>query len=135
MARSYAKLYVEVWDAEGDFRQLTAGAQRLYWLLCSQPQLSAAGVLPLQPRRWARLATDTTDRQIARALAELVSTCKVIIDEGTEECLVRAFIRRDGGTKTPNILKAIRQAIDAIESDCLRKVAAKELERTLATHE
>lgn len=129
MARKYAKLYVEVWDAGSDFRDLTAAGQRLYWLLCSLPQLSAAGVLPLQPKKWARLASDTTEGDIDRALAELEIAGKVLVDADTDEVLIRAFIRRDGGIRTPNIEKSVWRAIDAIESNRLRRVTERELQR------
>lgn len=131
MARSYAKLLVEIWDPTGDFRDLTEGAQRLYMMLISHPQLTAAGVIPLQSRRWAGTAKDLTERKVERYLAELEAhpSRKVLIDRDTEEVLVRAFIRRDGGANNPNIGKAIRGAINNIESKGLRRYAEKEWTR------
>jgi hypothetical protein len=132
MARNYGKLFVSIWDADGEFRQRTADAQRLYMLFVSHPKLSAAGTLPLQPRQWARFAADTTEKQIARALAELVDHRYVLVDEATEELLVRTFVVHDGGTRTPNIVKAIERAIDHIESKPLRQAATEGMAKALA---
>jgi hypothetical protein len=52
MPRTFAKLYLSVWD-DPDFLALTGDAQRLYLVLFSHKKLSLAGVLPLQPRQWA----------------------------------------------------------------------------------
>jgi hypothetical protein len=135
MPRTYAKLFVEVWSTDNDFRELSSAAQRLYWLLCSQEELTSAGVLPVRTRRWSNFAPDTTEPQVKKALAELVATDKVYVDDTTEELLIRSFIRRDEGWRTPNIRKSIVNAIGNIESEALRKVALEELERIVATHD
>lgn len=132
MARRYAKLYTSVWDVTDDFRTLSGDAQRLYFALMSQPHLTPAGVLPLQPRKWATLAADTTPRQIVKALDELVAASKVIVDRDTEEAFIRAFIRRDEGTRMPNAVKSIVRAIATIESQRLREQAEEELAKALA---
>lgn len=131
MARSYGKLYVSIWDHTGDFITLTAGAQRLYHFFVSHPQLSACGLLPLQPKKWARFAADLTERSVRKALAELVAQRYVLVDEATEEVLVRTYVLHDGGVRTPNIEKAIRRAIDGIESQPLRDAAEEELGRAI----
>lgn len=134
MARSFAKLYVSVWDAGSDFYDLSADAQWLYWTLLSHPLLSPAGVVPLQPRKWAKRAKGMTVRRVTGALDELANVGrKVIIDDDTEEVLLRVFIRRDMGYRTPNIKKSIEASIDHIESDALRHVATLELTHA-ATH-
>lgn len=135
MARKYAKLYVEIWEPDNDFRELSGEAQRLYLMLCSLPQLSQAGTILLQPRRWAMLAADATVEKIDAALVELVERGKVLVDYETDEVLVRAYIRRDGGLRTPNIRKAIRTAIDRIESSALRQTAEREFQRALIEHD
>lgn len=132
MARRYAKLFTSIWDVTDDFRTLSSDAQRLYLALVSQPHLTAAGVLPLQPRKWATLASDTTPRRIAKAIDELVATTKILVDEDTEEAFIRAFIRRDEGTRTPNVVTAIMRSIATIESQRLREQAEEELAKALA---
>lgn len=134
MARTFAKLYVSVWDAGSDFYDLTADAQWLYWTLLSDPRLSPAGVLPLQPRKWAKRAKGMTERRTRAALEELMNTdLKLMVDEDTEEVLIRAFIGRDLGYRTPNIRKSIEASLKSIESQTLRDMATHSL--TLAvTH-
>lgn len=123
MARAYAKLLVSTWDPESDFPTLSRNAQWLYWVLISQPALSNAGVLPLQPRKWAGRASDADAETVAEALEELVRRGFVLVDEGTEEALVRTFIRHDGGLNNSKIRKGIVSAIDKIESEALKRVA------------
>jgi len=127
MARSYAKLYLSVWDNGGDFLDLTADAQWLYWVLISHPLLTPAGTLPLQPRKWVRRAKGMTYKRIQSALSELVDNNKILVDEDTEELLIRTYIRYDRGWRTPNIRKSIEASISRIESDALRDAATHEL--------
>lgn len=127
MARSYAKSYVSAWAAAGDFVNLTADAQWLYWMLYSHELLSPAGVLPLQPRKWARRAADQSTKRIGTALARLVKDGYLLVDEDSEECLIRTFVRHDKGYRTPNIRTSIRTAISRIESQRLRVAATHEL--------
>jgi hypothetical protein len=129
--RQYAKMFVDIWEPGSDFRDLTEGPQRLYAMMFSHPRLSAAGVLPLQTRHWAGLAKGLTVAKVERYLAELEAhpSRKVIIDRDTEEVFVRAYIVRDGGSTNPNGAKAVRKAIDHIESDALRAAAETEFDR------
>lgn len=129
MARSYAKVLLAIWEEEGDFRQLPAGAQRLYIVMLSHAALSPCGLLPLQLRRWARLAPDTTAADMRVALDHLTASNKVLVDEDTEEVFIRTFIRHDGGYRTPNIHRGIQSAIQRIESHPLRRAAWLELSR------
>ena len=127
MARSYVKIYLSVWDTGSDFLDLTVDAQWLYWVLVSHPLLTPAGTLPLQPRKWVRRAKGMTLKRIQSALSELVDSGKVLVDEDTEELLVRTYIRYDRGWRTPNIRKSIEVSIDRIESHALRDAASREL--------
>lgn len=122
MARSYAKMFLSVWDPGSDFLDLSPDAQWLYWVLVSHPMLTPAGVLPLQPRKWAQKARGMTVRRVTAALAELAGN-KVIVDDNTEEVMIRTFIRWDTGWKTPNIRKAIEASVTRIESNELRHTA------------
>lgn len=127
MARSYAKLLTSIWR-DGDFRALDQAAQWLYLLLISQPDVSAAGVLPIRFSKWARMASDTDVDGIEAAFERLIAGRFVIIDETTEEALIRSFIRHDGGANHPNFHKAIVTAIANIESGALQTVAGAELD-------
>jgi hypothetical protein len=128
MARTYARLMVAVWS-DPEFLELTDQAQRTYFLLMSNPKLSRAGCIPAQPAKWARLAKNTTTKQVAAAIVELATARFLMIDNYTEEVLIRSFIRHDGGAKNPNLSKSIASDITLIESPVLRAVAIGEFER------
>lgn len=138
MARKYIKLHLSVWDPASDFLELSVDAQWLYWVLCSHPLLSAAGIMPMQPRKWAKRAKGMTVKRVMTALDELAAADKVVIDDDTEELLVRTFIRWDNAFRTPNVKKAIEASITRSESCSIRHAAALELthaERNGDAHE
>ncbi|MBP2325354.1 hypothetical protein JOF56_005739 [Kibdelosporangium banguiense] len=128
MARDHARLLASIWD-DDDFLNLSGDAQRLYFLLLSQRDLSYAGLLPMRLKRWASLSTTTTVDTVTAALAELDASRFVACDHNTEEVLIRSLIRRDGIYKQPNVLAgALREAF-LITSGVLRGVLAAELLR------
>jgi hypothetical protein len=94
VARSHAKFYVRAWRDE-EWRDLGMAAQWLYWLLLSQPRLTLVGSLEVQPGKWSHLASRLTKADVQHALDELVIAGKVLIDEATEELLIRAFTKND----------------------------------------
>lgn len=129
MARNYGQIQSAIWQ-DTDFKtQLGADAQWLYFTLLSQPNLNTAGVLPLQDRRWKKLAKDMTADRVDAALGALRAYWYVVVDEETEEALVRTFIRNDGLWKQPNVLQsALRHAKNTM-SPLLRAVIRDELSR------
>lgn len=106
MARNYAQLRSSIWQNESFKNELDVDAQWLYFVLLSQPNINTAGVLPLQERRWARFAHGMTGPRVTAALERLNTYWYVVVDEDTEEVLVRTFIRHDGLWKQPNVLKS-----------------------------
>lgn len=130
MARSYAKVLLTIWR-DDEFRSLTGDEQRLYLFLISHPDLSTAGTIPLRPSKWAKAAADLTTDGINAAVTTLEQRGYVLVDRDVEELLVRSFIRIDEGYRSPNMLKALRNAIALIESNALRARAEWELGRAL----
>lgn len=126
MARKYAQISLDVW-ADPDFRQLSHGAQWLYWLLISQPTVTAAGVLPLQERRWATLAADTSRVDVEALLVELDSARYVLVDVDTEEVLIRSYLRNGQGWRQPNLAKTAMVEARQIISSRLRVAMVEEL--------
>jgi hypothetical protein len=126
--RGYAQIFTSIWS-DDDFRKLSLSAQRLYFVLLSQSDISYAGVLPLTERRWARCCTGTSRADIETTLEELEERQYVVIDHDTEELLVRSFMRNDGLWKQPKMLGvALREAV-ATASPHLRQALARELGR------
>lgn len=128
MAREYARLMTAIWRNQ-EFRALDAAEQRLYLLLVTQPDISAAGLLPLRVRRWAEMAKDTTPDAIVAALRMLDAGRFVVVDFDTEEVLVRAFVRWDGGFTNSKRRPVIIRDSEDIGSTRLRRVLAVEFER------
>lgn len=128
MARSYAQLHQRIW-ADPDWRALDLGAQHLYILLISQPQTNLAGVIPLQLRKWASCVDGWDIADVANALDRLRVQRFVIVDDDTEEVLVRTLIRNDGGYKTPGMLKSILVFAEQAQSPAIRRALADELGR------
>lgn len=129
MARSYGKIYPQLWATGSDFTHISSSAQRLYLFLISQPDLSRAGVLTLAKRRWARAVQDETVEDIDNALRELAREQFVIVDEDCEEVLIRSFIRWDEGWKSPYIMISLKQTASQVMSETLRAVIREELKR------
>ncbi len=132
MARSEARISVDIWASESDFTTLSPGAQWMYFFLLSQPDLAHTGVIALRERRWSRAAAGMTAQTITAYLAELAAARYVVVDDGTEELLVRSFIRRDRVYRQPNVLRNAADQLPLIVSPRLRLALAVELERVAA---
>lgn len=128
MARDHARLSVHIWD-DADFIELSAVAKLLYLQLVSQPKLAYSGVLDLAARRWARSHPDLDLAAVRAALSELDAARFLVVDQETEEVLVRSFIRRDELWKQPNVLRAALRSAFELVSPILRGALARELRR------
>lgn len=129
---AYVKLLRSIWR-DPDFVALPASAQRMYLLIISQPDISAAGVISCAPSRWATFAPDTTLSQVRADLKRLEAKRFVVTDSTTEELLVRTYAVHDEAWKVPNSRKALANAVDATYSAHLRSVVASQLATVGAT--
>lgn len=128
MARDEARLLCSLWTND-DFRARSPEAQRMYMLVISQSTLSHAGVAPLTVRRWAALADGTSVEDVRAALAELEAARFVVVDEDTEEVLVRSYVRNDRVLSNPNVAVAAVRAYRQVASVKLRRAWLVELRR------
>jgi hypothetical protein len=128
MSRSYANIITAIWR-DADFRALSGEAQRTYLMLVTQPDISAAGTLDLTVRRWAAMASDTKPDDISRTLVVLADARFVVVDEDTEELLVRSFVRHDNGYRNSKRRPAILEAARDARSPLLRQALADEFGR------
>lgn len=128
MARKYAPIITAIWR-DADFRKLSRAAQGMYLLLVSQPNISGVGTLPLTVGRWAAMATDTSGTSVRADLDELSQARFVVVDPGTEELLVRSFVRWDGGYRNSKRRPVIEAAAVEVDSPVIRRVLAVEFER------
>lgn len=109
--RNEARILTSIW-AEPDWTTLTYQAQWAYKMLLSQPNLGFAGIIATTRARWARNARGMTTKTITAALRELEQAHFIVVDDDTEEVLVRTFIRNDDVWKQPKLLRiAIREAL------------------------
>lgn len=113
MARDYARIMTAIWR-DKDFLNLSAEDQRLYLLLVTQEDISAAGILALRVKRWAALASGASINEVEASLRRLEQARFVVIDWVAEELLVRSFVRWDGGLnnikRRPVIMRAVRES-------------------------
>ncbi|OLT13056.1 hypothetical protein BJF79_03925 [Actinomadura sp. CNU-125] len=138
--RKEARIFASIWR-DKTFLERSAREQRMYLFLLSQPDLSFCGVISLRMRRWARSAVDLTAAQVQEDLEGLAKTGPtgeaeeegkrplIVVDEDTEEVLLRSFIRRDRVWKSPNLLKSAREAATLVESPKILAELLAELHR------
>lgn len=135
MSRAYAQTATSIWRPESDFNDLTDTEQRVYWLLKSQEDISAAGVLTLAVERWAGNARNTTPESIRLDLKGLADARFIVIDEKTQEVLVRTFVKWDRGYGNQKRRPVIVRAALEVRSPILRSVLAEELTKVGITIE
>lgn len=126
MARSYGRFTTDIWR-DKKFRTLSRDAQWAYFMLGTQADISAAGTLPLTPRRWSGYAIDTSPDALSDALSELEKKRFVYTDLSTEEVLVRSFVKWDGGIQNDKRRPVVIEAAELIASPKLRAILAVEL--------
>lgn len=128
MARSYGRVFAAIWD-DPDFVARSPTAQRMYLFLLSQPDLEHSGIIPLRERRWAKGCGALNPSMVADDLKELEAHRFLVIDDDTEELLVRSLIRRDEVWKQPNVFKSALSSAIAAKSPRIREALAAELRR------
>src|SRR5690554_4053271 len=128
MARREARISVEIWD-DLEFIALSPLAQRMFIFLFSQRDMNYLGLLPLRERRWASRSAGLTVDAVRAALEELEAARFVVIDDDTEELLVRSFMRRDEVYRQPQLIRSARDALPMVVSLRIRAALAEELER------
>jgi hypothetical protein len=147
MARTEARIFTSVWS-DADFVSLPVSAQRLYFFLLSQRELSYCGVMALRPSRWMPKAAGLSVADIEHDLKELEGSAYpsanpgqgrlfegalrrpfVITDTDTGEIFVRSLLRRDNAWKQPNLLKQAVDSSEEIESPRIRAALLAEVER------
>lgn len=128
MAREFAKLRLSM-SNDDDFRALAPHEQHLYVVLMRSMSLSYCGIGDWRPSRIAPLAAGWTVEQVVYSAAGLVDKLYLLVDESTEEVLVRSFIRHDEILKQPKMSIAMAKAYAVAASPTLRGVVVHELNR------
>lgn len=130
MARDHARIKISIWD-DPDFVALRTSEQQAYFLLASNRGLSRCGVVTYIPSRFEGLSADLTAPRLKAAVAGLRAARFVIVDDRTQELLVRTFVRHDGVLDRVNMGKATGTAFEAVVSDGIRRAIGDELARLM----
>ncbi|QLJ01487.1 hypothetical protein HZZ00_10945 [Streptomyces sp. NEAU-sy36] len=128
MARGHGRILTSIWE-DSDFLKLDEREQRFYLFLISQPNLNHAGLLPLTLRRWSRKAHGLTSADVEKRLQSLDDARFIVMDDDTEELLIRSFVRNDGVWKQPKVMGAMVSGAMEISSRRLRRALLAEVER------
>jgi len=126
MARQFAQVQLRIW-VDDDWLALTTEAQHLYMLLLSQEDIGPSGLIPLRPRRWARLSTNGSVDNVMASLTELDDASFLVMDEETAEVLVRTFIRNGENYKHVRLLRTALNQAERVESPRIRSALGQEL--------
>lgn len=125
MARDHARINLAIWN-DDDFLDLPPLAQHLYFVLWTHPELSYAGVVDWHPARLAARSAGWTAEDVILAGKCLEARLFVVIDEVTEECLIRSWARWDGLMKQPIVAVSFAKARAAVASRDIRAVIVHE---------
>lgn len=128
MARDRASIRIDMWG-DDDWRSLSQGAQHLYMLLLSHPTLSYAGVADWKPGRLAAMTHGQNADSVRADAAELERKLFIVLDDATEEVLVRSFVKHDGLMKQPKLVVSMTTAFAAVASQKIRSVIAFEVQK------
>lgn len=128
MARERATINVDIWS-DDDFRNLTAGAQSLYFKLTSHPKVDYCGCVEFHPGRLAAMSREMTVGDVMVAAQELSDAYFIVVDQSTDEALIRSFVRHDGLMRQTKLPVSMAKAFGSIASNKIRAVVVHELLR------
>ena len=126
--RDYAQIRINIWN-DDDFCDLTPDAQLLYFVLISHPSMNRAGVGTWHAGRLANLNSIWDKHRVNLAAVELIDSYFIIIDEDTDEFLVRTFVRHDGLMKQRNMATTMAREFAAVGSRRIKSVIVFELQK------
>ena len=131
--RTTTNIDPRIWQTQ-QFRDLSQGAQWLFFTLHSHPKISWAGTLDYNPARLAELATDLIPDDVAHYAHELETMGYLQLDERTQELALTRYIPDNPQMRVPNIARATAIAIGDIHSRRIRATILEDLHH-LATAE
>lgn len=133
MTRDYSRTNVTIIQDQ-DFRDLPFPAALLYKTMWDHPDLTYCGVLDWRPGRIAAIHTGLTTEYVKTFAACLEARHFIVIDEDTEEALIRSWVRWDGLMRQPRLAVSFAKAYSSVASNKIRPVIVDEL-RKLAARE
>ncbi|HAT1504232.1 TPA: hypothetical protein I8W56_002322 [Corynebacterium striatum] len=131
--RDFAQIKLSIWNDDA-FLDLSNNAQLLYFVLISHPTMNRAGVGTWHAGRLAGMCSSWARRDVERAACELIDGRFIVIDEDTDEFLVRTFVRHDGLMKQRNLATTMAREFAAVGSRAIKGVVVWELRRLHEEH-
>jgi hypothetical protein len=128
MARGHGRILASIWEDQ-DFVALEEADQRFYLFLISQPNLNHAGLLDLTLRRWSKKAHGLTVSVLEQRIERLEQARFIVVDDDTEELLIRSFVRNDGVWRMPKVMGAMVSGALEISSRKLQTALLAEMDR------
>lgn len=126
MAREFSKTNLTIWQ-DPEWRALPWPAQHVYKMFWEHPSLSYCGVADWRPSKMLGWG-DGWDRDTFDALVDcLRARYFLVVDEDTEEVLVRSWVRFDGIIRQPRLAVSLTKAFAEVGSNTLRGVIVDEL--------
>ncbi|MFW9228595.1 hypothetical protein [Corynebacterium striatum] len=119
--RDFAQIKLSIWNDDA-FLDLSHNAQLLYFVLISHPTMNRAGVGTWHAGRLAGMCSSWARRDVERAACELIDGRFIVIDEDTDEFLVRTFVRHDGLMKQRNLATTMAREFAAVGSRAIKGV-------------
>jgi len=119
---------VTIWTNR-DFTALVQEDQRTYLMLTTQPGINLCGVVPITWGRWTTTTADCTADSLRASLDRLKAARFIVVDYGTDELLVRTFIRHDGVWRNKKTRAGMFNQRQSIVSDKIRAALDTEIER------
>lgn len=128
MPREYGQIRHDIWN-DDDWRGCTVQAQWLYMLLISDPKLTYCGSTGWHPGKIAQRAGENSPQVVILAALELSEKAFIVIDEETEEVLIRSYLKHDPVLKNPRLAVTMAKDFAALGSSKLRAAIVFELTR------
>lgn len=125
MARDHTRINLAIWS-DPDWRELPPAAQHLYLTLWTSPGRTYCGAHDWRPNRLVKLAAGFTSEHLLTVAACLQARHFLVIDEDTEEALIRSWARFDGLMRQPRMAVSYASAYADVASPILRQVLAHE---------
>ena len=131
--RDFAQIKLSIWNDDA-FLDLSNNAQLLYFVLISHPTMNRAGVGTWHAGRLSGLCSSWSRPVVEAAARELIDGRFIVIDEDTDEFLVRTFVRHDGLMKQRNLATTMAREFAAVGSRSIKGVVVWELRRLHEEH-
>ena len=126
--RTFGKIKLSA-QRDADWRALSHTAQWLYWALIGSESLTACGAMDYKPKHLQALSPTMNVGGIEAAMDELRARHFVVLDDETDELLIRSFVRNDDVVLNRNMMVAVVKAGRKLASLRLQGVLAFELLR------